>query len=82
MPDPFYSVHCVAKVDENFHTCREVYLLGPQFCGGEKQLIARVYPETVLDAKVSDAELRGVPEEVMNFLRWSEENVVCPKLSV
>jgi len=76
--DPFYSVHCVAKIDDEFVTYREVYLLGPQFCGGEKHVIARVYPEAEQNALADDSRLMGLPEEVREFLRWAERNVVCP----
>jgi len=37
---------------EDFVPVNEVYLLGPQFCGGEKKLIALVGAESLRDADV------------------------------
>jgi hypothetical protein len=79
MPDPFYTVRCVARVDDEFNTYREVYLIGPQFCGGEKHVIAKVFPEAEDAAGIDDPELLGgLPDEVTSFLRWARENVICP----
>jgi hypothetical protein len=79
MSDPFYSVHCVAKVDESFVGYREVYLLGPQFCVGEKHVIAKVYPEAANAALAEEPDAEHeLPEPVREFLRWAEANTVVP----
>lgn len=75
---PFYSVHCVVKVDpDSLVSHKEVYLLGPQFCGGEKHVIARVYPEALVDARASEDNL-GLPDAVQAFLDWVEAESVIP----
>jgi len=80
MSNPFYSAHCVVRdLSEGYEPRREVYLLGPQFCGGEKKVVAHVYSEVVADLIDAQPDLSTVPEPVRAFLRWCEENVVVPK---
>ena len=60
---------------EDFVPVNEVYLLGPQFCGGEKKLIALVGAESLRDADVEGVEL---PAPVRDFLKWCAEQAVVP----
>lgn len=74
---PFYSVHCVTRMDPKFVPHEEVYLLGPQFCGGEKHVIARVYLEALTDARASEDNLE-LPSAVQAFLDWVKAGRVTP----
>lgn len=74
----FYSMHVVAGVDHEFRTRREVYLLGPQFAGGNKFVIAHIYPEAVTDAVALGGPIK-LPKPVKNFLDWCAQNTVVPK---
>ena len=75
MSKPFYSLHVVQGMTEDFIPVNEVYLLGPQFCGGEKKVIALVNVEAGRDA---DAEGTVLPAPVREFLKWCEEQSVTP----
>ena len=79
MSKPFYSVRCVAQTDEDMVARRTVYLIGPQFCGGEKHVIAHVFTETVLKLRDEDKRnLEEIPAPVREFLKWCDENVIVP----
>ena len=79
MSKPFYSVRCVAQTGEDMVARRTVYLIGPQFCGGEKHVIAHVFPETVLEVRGEhDRNWEELPAPVREFLKWCDENVTIP----
>jgi len=77
MSDPFYSVHVVHRMGDDFVPYQEVYLLGPQFCGGDKFVIAKIFSE-----KLEDAEGVGgkpeLPKEVSDFMDWVKQEAVTP----
>ena len=76
--DKFYDIRCVARVNDQLVPIREIYAIGPQFCGGEKHIIATVYPEAVSDIQV-DKGKDDIPDAVQQFLDWCEANVIIPK---
>ena len=77
MSNPFYSVHVVNRMGDDFVPHQEVYLLGPQFCGGDKFVIANVFLEKLADAETRDDDL---PKIVRGFLDWVRETAVTPAL--
>ena len=75
MSNPFSSLHVVQGMTEDFIPVNEVYLLGPQCCGGEMKVIALVDIEAGRDA---DGEGTVLPAPVREFLKWCEEQSVQP----
>jgi len=66
---PFWSMVAKLGVDENFVPQWELYALGPQFCGGEKKMLARVYPEVLMDLRVEEPDFNS-PPEVEAFIEY------------
>jgi hypothetical protein len=74
VPDPFY----VLKVVDNPDGMREIYFLGPQFCGGEKLVIAHVHPSALTTARESETDVT-LPKPLQDFLDWSDTLAVTRK---
>lgn len=74
MSQPFYNIVKNLVIDEDMVPYYEIYLLGPQFCGGEKFVVAKVYPEAIQDAISSGGPLGEQPHPLWGLLEWVNED--------